>query len=92
MYRLKREKNNDAVRRSRTKAKQQQKMKDEQIKQLQRQVTEFGKAVNVKDEQIVHLENAIHEVKEENRHLRVENMRLKSELYQAKKRCSSRTA
>ncbi|CAG9534665.1 unnamed protein product [Cercopithifilaria johnstoni] len=91
LYRLKREKNNDAVRRSRTKAKQQQKMKDEQIKQLQCQVTEFGKAVNVKDEQIVHLENAIHEVKEENRHLRVENMRLKSELNQAKKRCSART-
>ncbi|KAL3989926.1 Basic region leucine zipper family protein [Acanthocheilonema viteae] len=92
LYRLKREKNNDAVRRSRTKAKQQQKMKDEQIKQLQCQVTEFGNAVNVKDEQIVNLENAIHEVKEENRHLRVENMRLKSELYQARKRCSARTA
>ncbi|EJD75733.1 hypothetical protein LOAG_17178 [Loa loa] len=67
-------------------------MKDEQIKQLQCQVTEFGKAVNVKDEQIVHLENAIHEVKEENRHLRVENMRLRSELYQAKKRYSARSA
>ncbi|VDO10134.1 unnamed protein product [Brugia timori] len=91
LYRLKREKNNDAVRRSRTKAKQQQKMKDEQIKQLQRQITDFGKAVNIKDEQIVHLENAICEVREENRHLRVENMRLKSELYQAKKRYSART-
>uniref|UniRef100_A0AAF5PKE8 BZIP domain-containing protein n=1 Tax=Wuchereria bancrofti TaxID=6293 RepID=A0AAF5PKE8_WUCBA len=91
LYRLKREKNNDAVRRSRTKAKQQQKMKDEQIKQLQRQITEFGKVVNIKDEQIVHLENAVCEVEEENRHLRVENMRLKSELYQAKKRCSART-
>uniref|UniRef100_A0A0R3RR06 BZIP domain-containing protein n=1 Tax=Elaeophora elaphi TaxID=1147741 RepID=A0A0R3RR06_9BILA len=92
LYRLKREKNNDAVRRSRTKAKQQQKMKDEQIKLLQCQVTEFSKAVNIKDEQIVNLENAIYEVKEENRHLRVENMRLKSELYQAKKRCSTRIA
>uniref|UniRef100_A0A915PPC0 BZIP domain-containing protein n=1 Tax=Setaria digitata TaxID=48799 RepID=A0A915PPC0_9BILA len=92
LYRLKREKNNDAVRRSRTKAKQQQKMKDEHIKQLQSQITEFGKAVNIKDEQIIHLKNAIHEVKEENRHLRVENMRLKNELYQTKKRCSARTA
>ncbi|VDM15519.1 unnamed protein product [Wuchereria bancrofti] len=91
LYRLKREKNNDAVRRSRTKAKQQQKMKDEQIKQLQRQITDFSKVVNIKDEQIVHLENAICEVKEENRHLRVENMRLKSELYQAKKRYPART-
>ncbi|EJW78764.1 hypothetical protein WUBG_10327 [Wuchereria bancrofti] len=89
-YSLKPE-NNDAVRRSRTKAKQQQKMKDEQIKQLQRQITDFSKVVNIKDEQIVHLENAICEVKEENRHLRVENMRLKSELYQAKKRYPART-
>ncbi|KAM3728496.1 Transcription factor [Dirofilaria immitis] len=92
LYRLKREKNNDAVRRSRTKAKQQQKMKDEQIKQLQCQITEFGKLVNIKDEQIGHLEHAIHDVREENRNLRVENMRLKSELYQEKKRCSTRTA
>ncbi|VDK62983.1 unnamed protein product [Onchocerca ochengi] len=92
LYRLKREKNNDAVRRSRTKAKQQQKMKDEQIRQLQCQITEFGKLVNIKDEQIVSLEHSIHDMKEENRSLRVENMRLKSELYQAKKRCSVRIA
>ncbi|VDO42216.1 unnamed protein product [Onchocerca flexuosa] len=92
LYRLKREKNNDAVRRSRTKAKQQQKMKDEQIRQLQCQISEFGKLVNIKDEQIVSLEHSIHDVKEENRSLRVENMRLKSELYQAKKRCFVRIA
>ncbi|MCP9262955.1 hypothetical protein DINM_006320 [Dirofilaria immitis] len=73
------------IRRSRTKAKQQQKMKDEQIKQLQCQITEFGKLVNIKDEQIGHLEHAIHDVREENRNLRVENMRLKSELYQEKR-------
>ncbi|VDN03070.1 unnamed protein product [Thelazia callipaeda] len=85
LYRIKREKNNDAVRRSRTKAKEQQKMKDQQIIQLQDQIAAFGKVISAKDEEIVKLEGTVRGLQTENLKLRAENIRLNNKLNQAKK-------
>jgi hypothetical protein len=41
MYKVKRQKNNDAVRRSRDKAKQQQQMKDMRLQQLEEEVSQL---------------------------------------------------
>ncbi|VDN19991.1 unnamed protein product [Gongylonema pulchrum] len=87
LYRLRREKNNDAVRRSRTKAKQQQKMKDEQIKQLESQVAELSQIISDKCARIRHFEIAFRSMEERNEHLAAENTRMRNELNVMKRRC-----
>ncbi|MFH4973652.1 hypothetical protein AB6A40_000361 [Gnathostoma spinigerum] len=51
-YRLKRERNNDAVRKSRSKAKEQQRQKDQMIKDLTKKVSELKALLAEKDLQI----------------------------------------
>ncbi|KHN74700.1 hypothetical protein Tcan_08576 [Toxocara canis] len=76
LYRLKREKNNDAVRKSRSKAKEQQRMKDNQIKELQEKVGVMNQLL----ERIKLLESALREEQVQKAEVLAENKRLKSEL------------
>ncbi|VDK58381.1 unnamed protein product [Anisakis simplex] len=81
LYRLKREKNNDAVRKSREKARKQQMMKDNQIKELQQEVANMNNSLKNKDKRIETLEGKL---KEEHSHviqLTAENKRLRNELF-----------
>lgn len=79
-YRLKREKNNDAVRKSRSKAKQQQKMKDVQIASLQCCVKALEKTISEKESRISVLQNLLKDTQNQNKKLSNELKTLKRQI------------